>query len=697
MTTMGPLPLNDIRKQQRRVAALLNISSDSNLRYPLRRKAAPPIFCYVCSRVDPSGVFRNRNSYLFRHGFFNKCEHMLQGPHPTFVRTAVMEQDEKDDDEYKTMSIKGPTRNSHTTSIGVTIEMRSDVEVNYVHDYLRSPTKTAQFIENPQDDKEKRRVDEKKVFRLPPVFGTVSASIAPVQKENDGRLVPFVGEKTFLEAGEYSDNGNNQIHRDQMPTRTKNGEPLTAEEAEEDLVEIAPLISDQISLRSSKIWHEGNVKQLRTEFPSSSSSSFAPGSFSTQKRRSLAKMDGISVLNDGPAYSTGSQLHNSVPGSFSGDFDSFGSPTRRSRPLGGRFRSRTTRDDAYEDDMHSDISTGTIRYHHRTSEDSVPDAGFVIPKTPKPLTEFEKQDLERFEREIALGNRGLSATTKLTTTESLISLPDSNSFIIQRMSGQFCECSPGERRTAVNPDICVSCGKKIRKGTLSSLMTTDDSDTPSSVQRPTHGIKRSISRQSKPNEHSHLSRTMTDEDYLDIEKIIQEDEGNYFNSEADEDVFEDVDGDDATLSSVRRFREAKPFPTVDPEIHKEAYLRALQEARGKRLARIKKFEDFEEGFKLRRPNLFSYFPLWPIASEKCEQCGHVIGLRADQGNIPKSIKNGKLMKHIFGDVKVDDYYPGGKGNPQKLEKKNDVKSDTKQKPKQKPVLKLTKPVKTNLN
>ena len=53
--------------------------------FQLRRQIVPQGFCYACSKIDPGGIFRRPNSYLFKRGFFSACEHFPKAPYTTFV------------------------------------------------------------------------------------------------------------------------------------------------------------------------------------------------------------------------------------------------------------------------------------------------------------------------------------------------------------------------------------------------------------------------------------------------------------------------------------------------------------------------------------------------------------------------------------------------------------------------------------
>lgn len=54
--------------------------------FQLRKRAQPPAFCYVCSRIDPTGLIRHPNKHLYRKGFFQACEHFPKPPDTTFIQ-----------------------------------------------------------------------------------------------------------------------------------------------------------------------------------------------------------------------------------------------------------------------------------------------------------------------------------------------------------------------------------------------------------------------------------------------------------------------------------------------------------------------------------------------------------------------------------------------------------------------------------
>ena len=329
--------------------------------------------------------------------------------------------------------------------------------------------------------------------------------------------------------------------------------------------------------------------------------------------------------------------------------------------------------------------SGHLRYHHRNDEDSVPYPGFEIPPTPteEEIAEFERLEEERLANEL-VGELNeeekrqleiMIAEGKVFDTErssrpftddsSLILSENDPSVTIRSLSGpdnerivndgrarSFCRCPSDVRREESNL-ICKHCGRHVHSE-HKSRSGAFESEFPFSRSM---GAPSRTSREKMLNDHKLAqpvrTQTMSDEDYMDLESIIQDDDARYWSSDDDNEGTSHA----TTTSSLRRLRNAKPYPLVDPDLHKQVYLQALNEAQNRD---IKKGNGgrFDEFRKLRRPNVFSYYQLWPFAG-KCNGCGNDLGIRPDQGFAEKKPKQGQLMKHIFGDVKVEDYYPGG--------------------------------------
>ncbi|GFR91850.1 hypothetical protein ElyMa_004338600 [Elysia marginata] len=101
---------------------------------------------------------------------------------------------------------------------------------------------------------------------------------------------------------------------------------------------------------------------------------------------------------------------------------------------------------------------------------------------------------------------------------------------------------------------------------------------------------------------------------------------------------------------------------INPDIHRDAYVRAVKDAHARLKSHSKK-----KGKKRKRQNvqgtapcgiIFSYFPLLkrPFTETNLDQVKD-LGLRQDNG---KKLRLKDAMKHILGSAKLGDYYPGGK-------------------------------------
>ncbi|XP_045181516.2 uncharacterized protein LOC123540501 [Mercenaria mercenaria] len=112
--------LIDLRRTQRRVAALmLNDKHVELQKYPLRKRTLPQRVCYVCSRIDPNGLFRNPDDHLYRKGFFNSCDHLHNAPHTVIVHDEHTKQDSYGEDSLTELAKK------RTEKISVTIRRGS--------------------------------------------------------------------------------------------------------------------------------------------------------------------------------------------------------------------------------------------------------------------------------------------------------------------------------------------------------------------------------------------------------------------------------------------------------------------------------------------------------------------------------------------------------------------------------------------
>ena len=80
----------------------------------------------------------------------------------------------------------------------------------------------------------------------------------------------------------------------------------------------------------------------------------------------------------------------------------------------------------------------------------------------------------------------------------------------------------------------------------------------------------------------------------------------------------------------------------------------------------KNANEFDELQKLRHPHVFSYFQLLPNSSSTTKTTSDLIGIKHVE---PEPIKKGQYMRHIFGDVKLDDFYVSSSSS--KVEKQSE--------------------------
>ena len=322
-----------------------------------------------------------------------------------------------------------------------------------------------------------------------------------------------------------------------------------------------------------------------------------------------------------------------------------------------------------------DIS-GHLRYHHRSDEDSVPDPGFEIPPTPSveerlqlEREEQARKDAERKELE-RQGDKVNALIEESVDADYLESLSDDTSLrftearsarssrhrvrptlsSISRKS--FCRCPSDTRESSFMKSTCLICGKEIIYGNVrrsrESSISQNEADgtsmlSPSSVSNRSRQQMLDKARERVKSK----GKSVSDEDYMDLESIIHEDDGRYWSSDED-----DYEAQYMTRSAMVRYRNAKPFPLVDPNLHRLAYINALREARLR--SAMESEDEFDPMEKFRHPYTFSYFPL--LSNLKTQNGGQSnIGIRASDDTV--DIKQGQFMRHIFGDIDPDNFYP----------------------------------------
>ncbi|KAL4217751.1 hypothetical protein ACF0H5_022491 [Mactra antiquata] len=680
--------LCDLRRHQRRVAALMIRDCHVDLqKYPLRKRVLPQGYCYVCSRVDPSGIFRNPNSYLFKKGFLHNCEHFPQAPFTTFVRDDGLPLEREE-----TLPELGTNPNA-APSISVTIRKDNRSRSTKISLSKREGSSVSAFEKlcHPND-----------VERI---------SLPSIPTLQDGRRSKTMSEaklshKTFtLKASSGGASRHSKTSLPQKPqieseAKSVQDDRITIPTAKNDADESA--ISGLSPFRETGSNKSANeidsifdlekdaetINQSKTNDSSTKISSHKQSAYistSVQAAPYINQSDGLQgqfiiepLVRDEPMLRI---------------IDDF--PIKR--PHAGRMRER--RLPSIPTDRTSARSTSTyrpgsghLRYHHRIDEDSVPNQGFEIPPTPfddvmsylDPLTPVPGKETDSYSRSSkGQPDSSLSDDASLNLTDGKTSGMKSRRSVLTSDPGGLCRCPSHLREVSFERNICRTCGKAFNSGTNESDVggsRLSDSDVDGSRlsgsdvgggSRVTTKTKRqsknesgassskmslsqritSQQQQQQQREEARMnqrSKACTDEDYMDLNSIIHEDDGHYFSGDDDEEF-----SVEQSPVSWFRYRHALPLPLIDPDIHKLAYLRALKEAKLKHTFLSEDF-DLEETPTLRRATVFSYIPLLPYRAKEPPKN---IGLRPDDSNAPKK---GQFMKHIFGDVNPDDFYPGGK-------------------------------------
>lgn len=729
---------------------MLELVTVVNRRYEkalLRREIVPQGFCYACSRIDPGGIFRRPNSYLFKRGFFTACEHFPKAPYTTFVEENPEEDgviinhawtETETDDGKRTAapSISVQIRRSSNHGKFTPSERlgRGSSTENFGRDpsktnlkSLSSPDKTGRDSSRAsfgrghgQDARGKQSRNSRQTPRLPVITqrdasGTRSYKVSSTKSQRNpsftrgltdtsieiGRLRELSSrlspektphqdteeEKLVLpESDTSSQPGIGQtgsIHLPDVRIPVQPAKTHTREKKKPDLIKPESVKSETASRKSGlSPFAKGHAvipnSAETVELTSGSKDNLTPGSF--EQGRPIAS----SAL---PNYHTtiinkDDGLNHAVLPVYPVMNDIFGMTARagaaiQTRPKAVRNRETVTQFDTVSSEIDRESH---FLYHHREDGDSVPYPGFEIPPTPtaEELAEIERIEMEQIEAELAEEEKrhleklvaegrvfDTDRSSKTLTDEDSVIISDTGSMTITSISERksFCRC-PTEIRTVGSKQICKHCGKVVGKHGLhnehkSKSRSGFETEFPFSRSMGSTEVMSRASREKMLKDRKQVghvrTRTISDEDYMDLESIIQDDDARYWSTDDDDEA--DETSHVTTTSSLQRLRNAKPYPLVNPDVHKEVYLRALNEVK---LREMKKSNEtqFDEFKKLRRPNVFSYYRLWPFAG-KSDGCSNDLGIRPDNSFYDRKPKKGGPMRHIFGDVKPEDYYPGG--------------------------------------
>jgi hypothetical protein len=311
------------------------------------------------------------------------------------------------------------------------------------------------------------------------------------------------------------------------------------------------------------------------------------------------------------------------------------------------------------------------------TEDSVPHPGFEIPPTPDGTIEIAEQQTAKENGVTCIKGDTSNHDDNKQKVGDLIETSSGTNHVTHSvtLSGvssdrkSFCRCATDMREVSFTRNICRTCGKDCKfRNSLSrgSSLTYSQTGDGSIITRS--GRFRST-RLIMPDEEIAMygknARTTVARNghYTDRKFAFNEEDDRYWSS--DEEFF------DLDQSPMSWLRNDKPYPVLNPDIHKEAYIAALQAARMKGKQNLEDFE-IDEMKMLRRPNVFSYIPLLPLNDKNKMK---YIGIRPDNSTKPKK---GQFMKHIFGDIQVDDFYPRlrpRKGGMIKVDQGNDSNSE----------------------
>ncbi|WAR16289.1 hypothetical protein MAR_030883 [Mya arenaria] len=651
---------------------MLELVSVANNRYTvskLRKRALAPGFCYVCSKIDPGGVFRSPNAHLFRKGFMAACEHQPKAPDPTFVQEERMLAVAIDGHREGLLTERTATHHAKLPSISVTIRHGSH-STSHLSPLKRERTfdstvSRKQLIASTDSELLRKSSDSRlpslktatpgasptkssKMFAPTPLssLSKPSASLRQSQTlpDNSEAATELIGAErvTVIPTGN-EDRGSGITGLSSFSKGTTPTVTTTDLDVDEKLTETDLLSVEKLTLRNSLRASDGKQTFVLKSAPQSQ--------YSTELHQIplvpfINRTDGLDdPLLTQPLVREAAMLDytRGVPGS---------------RPRAGRQRERLKLR------HHNDSSTGSaqtdrpgsghLRYHHRAEEDSVPDPGFEIPPTPSDMSlslslsnesqgeAASRQTEGRSRKQSKTGRSVITNSDDTTIKFSDGDASEARSRISNLPSGKttsFCRCVSNLREVSFTRNVCKTCGKPYYISDSGSAATKTQYDYDTS--------RRSVSLRNKMLQQgggkvTRKSKNFSDEDYMDFD--LNEDQ--YLSS--DDDEFPGHFDDSPT--SWYRYKHAQPYPLVDPDTHKIVYLKALHAAQIKALQRSE--EELDE--KLRRPNVFSYIPLLKRMSVD-GVTPRAIGIRPDK---PVKIKNGQFMKHIFGDIKPEDFYTG---------------------------------------
>ncbi|XP_076456776.1 uncharacterized protein LOC143291068 isoform X2 [Babylonia areolata] len=587
-----------------------------------RRRRIPAGFCYVCSRLYPRGTGGGPNNpyrHLFSSGYPRPCPHLTpNAPHPTFIGSEDEDEDEGELDE-------------DFADDGFDEGSWGDGEEGAMFD-------TAILRDDGTEDP--------RVFTLPPVFGKQEDQLHKQKRRSkNGRLVPMVSENTFLSTnkrgqgqGEGHLGTGDDLH---LPQLSNQRASLVA--GEEGVGNGRGRGKDPRRLHSERIDRRvtGPVGERSTRSDSALELAQSRTDLSREKTDPPPQPILVSIRNQDGEVVHKTPLEKLPPGALPTEafVDQRGKPTRKKREKKRRPRSRN--------DSASPTFSGSI-------------------------------------------------TISRETTLSGLDSPDY--FLSQLRSASWCECPDhvqsssrcGECRRVRDHEkwcvsrntICQTCGKAFkrkysqleRKSSFSTIpassgpMTVTNLPTPGSPSKSRH---QNCSPTKAADTTSAQRPGLTREASNNRVRFNQDGEVVYPqwdvlpDSGVEDDKEETTGGSQPLDQPAGKWEVRKTaLPSIDANVHQRAYQLALADAKMKAMVQKKKSKSLQHPKGL----YFSYFPLLkrkqpaPDLAASPTPPPHAIGLRADVRE-GKQLKVKKGLKHILGDIKLDDYYPGGKSYP----------------------------------
>lgn len=310
---------------------------------------------------------------------------------------------------------------------------------------------------------------------------------------------------------------------------------------------------------------------------------------------------------------------------------------------------------------------GHLKYHHRLDNESLPHDGFSISSRESSIQTPARSRISSklSEQELALIGSQIS---RKGSEDGRVLSQSSSSFILHRlaassMADHWCTCQNIDY-SQVKCEECLKVGGH-EKWCVHARSTSRQGNCPHCGKPIMKTNKRGSNMSFRSGSQSIDKQIKSDEKRVKFEddersREIVMDHGKFFKGilkNDPDDKSKEEEEDDVWTKT-----EEAVDPSIDSDIHKRAYLKALFELR---MTRLNKINELDESWILDRISkpTFSYFKLRPgqekanVGSEEAKS----IGLTPDDSKGP-TVK--KSMKHIFGKkIKVDDYYPGGKKNP----------------------------------